>query len=551
MKQLYKIVITLLIFITCLFKNPNNIAADDIKTTNVNDINISDITTNVNDINISDITTNINTNETITDINTTTIFQNINITAITQETLLDCTKTLKNKSTGEQVKILQKELNKVMPTCNLTVDGIFGSATSTCVINFQKANSLTADAIVGPKTCQKLNDEYQKITSSINKPITPSDEIDLICSKDNNLREGSSKTTQVKFLQEKLNKVMNCNLKTDGSFGPATKSCVIKFQERAKISQDGVVGTTTCNKLKLAYNTKVSGNLTISKQDNENTLDVRSNLSYEKKDTQDKNQVKRLQTELNKIMSCGLTVDGSFGPATKNCVLKFQDKYNLTTDGKVGASTASKVNVEYLKNNTYVISNKFTSIRENTTTDSKEIAIATDGTVFRVYDTINTNNITWYKIKYNKTYAYINSDDTRSNAVVLDISDQILKLYKNKKLVLEAPVITGKENHDTPIGRYLLTDNNIRKSTAKNPISLKGYNSYGEYYDKPVDYWIEFIPSRAIGFHDAPWRDGGQFYNKDIYKTSGSLACVNMRLDNVRTLYDNIKGNDIYVYVND
>lgn len=485
MKQLYKIIMALLIFNACLFINANSIFAEE---------------------------------------------------------TLDCTVTLKNGSSGEQVKILQKELNEVM-SCGLAVDGIFGSASKSCVIEFQKKKTLTQDGIVGAKTCQKLNDEYTQITSGIEEDV---DTNDLVCSKDNNLKEGSSKTTQVKFLQEKLNKVMNCNLTTDGSFGPATKSCVIKFQERAKVSQDGVVGTTTCNKLKLAYSTKISGNLAISKQDGETTLDVRSNLSYEKRNTQDKNQVKRAQKQLNTIMGCGLAVDGAFGPASKSCVVKFQNKYGLTADGKVGASTASKLNVEYLKNNTYVISNKFTSIRENTSTSSKEIAIATDGTVFRVYDTITANNIKWYKIKYNKIYAYINSNDVRSNAIVLDISEQILKLYKNKKLLLEAPVITGKKNHDTPIGRYLLEDKDIRLATT-----LRGYNSQGEYYERKVNYWIEFIPTREIGFHDATWRDQAQFYSLEVYKSSGSLGCVNMRLDNVRTLYNNIKGSDIYVYVKD
>ena len=466
----------------------------------------------------------------------------INIDFISAEETLDCTVTLKNGSSGEQVKILQKELNKVM-SCGLAVDGIFGSASKSCVIEFQKKKTLTQDGIVGPKTCQKLNTEYVSATDNINTPI---DTNDLVCSKDNNLKEGSTKTNQVKFLQEKLNKVMNCNLTTDGAFGPATKSCVVKFQERAKVSQDGVVGTTTCNKLKLAYNTKVSGNLTISNQDGETTLNVRSNLSYEKRNTQDKNQVKRAQKQLNNVMSCGLTVDGSFGPATKNCVVKFQNKYGLTADGKVGASTADKLNVEYLKNNIYVVSDKFTSIRETTSTSSKEIAIATDGTVFRVYDTVTANSTKWYKIKYNKTYAYINSNDVRSNAIVLDISDQILKLYKNKKLVLEAPVITGKINHDTPIGRYLLEDKDIRLATT-----LRGYNSQGEYYERKVNYWIEFIPTREIGFHDATWRDQSQFYSSGVYKSSGSLGCVNMRLDNVRTLYNNIKGSNIYVYVKD
>ena len=53
----------------------------------------------------------------------------------------DCSNTLKSGATGEQVKILQKELNTVS-NCGLTIDGSFGSATKTCVISFQKQPKL-------------------------------------------------------------------------------------------------------------------------------------------------------------------------------------------------------------------------------------------------------------------------------------------------------------------------------------------------------------------------------------------------------------------------
>ena len=448
---------------------------------------------------------------------------------------LDCSKTLKSGASGEQVKILQRELNTVS-SCGLTVDGSFGSATKTCVLSFQKANSLTQDASVGPATCSKLNEQYLKVTN------TEDSTDDLICSSSNNLKAGSTKTTQVKFLQEKLNKTMGCNLKVDGSFGPATTTCVKDFQAKTKLTQDGVVGTGTCTKLKQAYSSRNSSLFYLSSQGNESTLDVRSNLAKGDKNA----QVNLLQKELNKVLGTNMSVDGSFGSGTKTHVVNFQNKYNLTADGLVGASTASKLNVEYLKSNTYAVSNTVTSIRESTSTNSNEIAIATYGTVFKVYATTTANNITWYKIKYNGSYAYINSNDTKKNAIVLDISQQLLKLYKNGKLTLEAPVITGKKDHDTPTGRYLLTNSNIRRS-----VTLRGYNSSGNYYERYVNYWIEFIPTREIGFHDATWRDGSQFYNSGIYKASGSLGCVNMRLDNVKTLYDNIKGNDIYVFVKD
>lgn len=57
--------------------------------------------------------------------------------------------TLKRGSRGEEVKTLQGKLN-------LIADGIFGPITEEAVEAFQKANGLTVDGIVGPKTWTKL-----------------------------------------------------------------------------------------------------------------------------------------------------------------------------------------------------------------------------------------------------------------------------------------------------------------------------------------------------------------------------------------------------------
>lgn len=52
-----------------------------------------------------------------------------------------------------------------------------------------------------------------------------------------------------------------------------------------------------------------------------------------------KKAVTVLQTMLNKVMKSGLSVDGIFGENTKKAVERFQDKYGLSVDGKVGSET--------------------------------------------------------------------------------------------------------------------------------------------------------------------------------------------------------------------
>ncbi len=55
------------------------------------------------------------------------------------------------------------------------------------------------------------------------------------------------------------------------------------------------------------------------------------------------NQVKWLQEALNIVMNAGLTVDGSFGPATYNAVINYQKHFSLEVDGMFGPASRSKM----------------------------------------------------------------------------------------------------------------------------------------------------------------------------------------------------------------
>ena len=266
------------------------------------------------------------------------------------------------------------------------------------------------------------------------------------------------------------------------------------------------------------------------------------------------NEVKILQTELNKVMNCNLTVDGDFGTKTKTCVQNFQKKYDLDADGIVGASTSGKLNTLYLANNNYVVINVDSNVnggklnvRTDASTSAEKIGTTKYGTIFRVHGSKKDSaGYTWYKIYFNNKYAYIRSDYTTKDAIVVDISSQTLKLYKNGKLTMDTIVITGtKGKYDTRTGKFTL--NTTKKRLAK---MLRDTTF--------VDYWMPF--DKGNGFHDANyhysnkkketvgWRSEAQFYEADRYTWDGSHGCVNMLFEDAKTLYE-ITTKNILVFV--
>ena len=62
---------------------------------------------------------------------------------------------LRTGSRGQEVKALQSRLN-ALGYYNDEIDGQFGALTKTAVIEFQKANGLNADGMVGAETKEVL-----------------------------------------------------------------------------------------------------------------------------------------------------------------------------------------------------------------------------------------------------------------------------------------------------------------------------------------------------------------------------------------------------------
>lgn len=256
------------------------------------------------------------------------------------------------------------------------------------------------------------------------------------------------------------------------------------------------------------------------------------------------NNVKALQRVLNEKASCSLEVDGVFGKKTYACVVKYQQKNSLSVDGVVGRQTCSSLNKssssndindsiseDILNDGKYLIIVKSANIYISPNTASKVLGKASFG---KVYSYISGNN-NWYRISTNNGYGYVRTSNIRTSFIMVDISDQRLKYIKNNSVVVDTSVVTGMlGKHDTPVGYYM-----IRKANKQRGRTLRGTNDNGTKYAAYVEYWMPFITSRGIGFHDASWRGSSEF-NDSTYTYDGSHGCVNMPSSAAKKLYNAI-----------
>lgn len=247
-------------------------------------------------------------------------------------------------------------------------------------------------------------------------------------------------------------------------------------------------------------------------------------------------EVRILQNMLNKSIDCNLNEDGIFGNLTKSCVIRFQKKYNLSTDGIVGPITCNKLNslnniTNNLTNNNILEANKaivietLVNVRKGPSISYDAITQLKIGSKVTILEKKNN----WYKVKLSSNKkGYIRSDLLSTSLIIVDISDQKLYYSKNGSLLLDAPVVTGnKGTNDTPVGSYVLKVYNKRTN-----INLIGIN-----YNSHVNYWMPFIDN-SIGFHDASWRTDND-YNNYTYTYNGSHGCINMQNNNAKILYEN------------
>ena len=158
---------------------------------------------------------------------------------------------LRQGSSGQNVRLVQFWL-KIARTVyqslsNVTVDGIFGPATTAAVRRFQTYFGLTSDGVVGRTTWNKLYEVYNDIANRLlSSSLRPGEYPGL-------LRSGSSGTAvrELQFYLYLMSAYQSSipSVSIDGRFGAATEAAVRAYQRFAGLTVDGIVGRKTWDSL--------------------------------------------------------------------------------------------------------------------------------------------------------------------------------------------------------------------------------------------------------------------------------------------------------------
>lgn len=126
-----------------------------------------------------------------------------------------------------------------------------------------------------------------------------------------------------------------------------------------------------------------------------------------------------------------------------------------------------------------------------------------------------------YRMNYNKKE---NDWDTQNYSEV-DLTEQMVYVYKKGKLVFSTNCITGKATPDriTRTGVYDIKEKKLTKTLT------------GADYSVPTRYWTRIMWT-GTGYHYSSRGDWGS-WSPTYYKTAGSHGCINLTLSDAEAVY--------------
>lgn len=217
--------------------------------------------------------------------------------------------------------------------------GQFDATTEKGLYAFQRRNVSYADGVAGPLTLQALYSSRAKGTSTSQGVIGTS------------LRLGVYSSDLVRNMQARLKALGYYSGSTDGDFGPSTETAVKAFQRNNNLTADGVAGQATLSVLysdgarSASYQQQDTGSKTtpIPKPTEvtvyRNVTPAPDGMYITLRQGDSGTEVRKLQQALKDQGYYTGYVDGKYGAATVDAVIRFQQNKGLSQDGIAGFAT--------------------------------------------------------------------------------------------------------------------------------------------------------------------------------------------------------------------
>ncbi|MEQ9367912.1 MAG: peptidoglycan-binding protein [Coleofasciculus chthonoplastes F3-SA18-01] len=249
---------------------------------------------------------------------------------------------LRKGNSGAEVTNLQKTL-QAEGYFNGPITGYYGPLTEAAVIQFQKANGLSPDGIVGANTTTRLESDSAAATdASVDTPLEfespiPEPEKPAVSARPNFIIQRGDRTSQVASLQRNLQVAGYFNGPITGYYGSTTQSAVIQLQKAKGLTVDGIAGPKT----RAALESTPASSASQTAPSTEATEDRMgfANPGLVLKRGSRNSDVMALQRTLQAQGYYDGPITGYYGNLTENAVIQYQKARGLTVDGMVGANT--------------------------------------------------------------------------------------------------------------------------------------------------------------------------------------------------------------------
>ncbi len=259
-------------------------------------------------------------------------------------------KALKLGDKGEDVKIIQQQLNRIrknypgIPEIT-NENGEFNEATKNAVKTFQKIFNLTPDGIVGKKTWYKISQIYVGV-KKLAELNSEGEKLPLPDKVPTNILRLGDKGEEVKNAQFLLKAIGTfydniLPIEVTGEFDKNMEEVVKSFQSEFGLDDDGIIGPKTWSKLIEVYKIIEPYILTGSGE----FIKYPGYLIKKGKRGEDVRLIQEWLNEIHKQYQFipEVSVDGIFGEKTKEAIMIFQRWQGLIADGIVGPLTWDKL----------------------------------------------------------------------------------------------------------------------------------------------------------------------------------------------------------------